>query len=119
MAVKRAGVLTSGGDASGMNAAVRAIVRTGLDRGLEVWGIYEGFRGLIEGGDKIRPLSWNSVGGIIHRGGTIIGSTRSEPFRSKEGRLKAARNVAEFAAWASWAASRGTEMSASLRRRIR
>ena len=93
MAVKRVGVLTSGGDASGMNAAVRAIVRTGLDRGLEVWGIYEGYRGLIEGGDKIRPLSWNSVGGIIHRGGTIIGSTRSEPFRSKEGRLKAARNM--------------------------
>ena len=93
MAVKRVGVLTSGGDASGMNAAVRAIVRTGLDRGLEVWGIYEGYRGLIEGGDKIRPLSWNSVGGIIHRGGTIIGSARSEPFRTKEGRLKAARNL--------------------------
>jgi 6-phosphofructokinase 1 len=90
---KRVGVLTSGGDASGMNAAVRAIVRTGLDQGLEVWGIYEGYRGLIEGGDKIRPLSWNSVGGIIHRGGTIIGSARSEAFRSKEGRLKAARNL--------------------------
>ncbi|MEI6668032.1 MAG: 6-phosphofructokinase [Acidobacteriota bacterium] len=93
MAVKRVGVLTSGGDASGMNAAVRAIVRTGLDRGLDVWGIYEGYRGLIEGGDKIRPLSWNSVGGIIHRGGTIIGSARSEVFRTKEGRLKGARNL--------------------------
>ena len=93
MAVKRIGVLTSGGDASGMNAAVRAVVRSGLDRGLEVWGIYEGYRGLIEGGDKIRPLSWNSVGGIIHRGGTIIGSARSEPFRTPEGRRKAARNV--------------------------
>jgi 6-phosphofructokinase 1 len=91
--VKRVGVLTSGGDASGMNAAVRAIVRTGLDRGLEIWGIYEGYRGLIEGGDKIRPLSWNAVGGIIQRGGTIIGSARSEPFRSREGRLKAARNL--------------------------
>jgi 6-phosphofructokinase 1 len=90
---KRVGVLTSGGDASGMNAAVRAIVRTGLDQGVEVWGICEGYRGLIEGGDKIRPLSWNSVGGIIHRGGTIIGSARSEPFRSKEGRRKAARNL--------------------------
>ena len=93
VAVKRVGVLTSGGDASGMNGAVRAVVRTGLDRGLEVWGIYEGYRGLIEGGDKIRPLSWNSVGGIIHRGGTIIGSARSEPFRTKEGRLQAARNL--------------------------
>ena len=93
MAVKRIGVLTSGGDASGMNAALRAIVRTGLDRGLEVYGIYEGYRGLIEGGDKIRPLAWTDVGGIIHRGGTIIGSVRSERFRTPEGRLKAARNV--------------------------
>jgi len=93
VAGKRIGVLTSGGDASGMNAAVRAIVRTGLDRGLDVWGIYEGYRGLIEGGDKIRPLAWNSVGGIIHRGGTIIGSARSDAFRTREGRLKAARNL--------------------------
>ena len=93
MAVKRIGVLTSGGDASGMNAAVRAIVRTGLDNGLEVYGIYEGYRGLIEGGDKIRPLGWSDVGGIIQRGGTIIGSARSEDFRAREGRLKAARNM--------------------------
>ena len=91
--VKRVGVLSSGGDASGMNAALRAIVRSGLDRGLEIWGIYEGYRGLIEGGDRIRPLSWNSVGGIIQRGGTIIGSARSETFRTKEGRLEAARNL--------------------------
>ena len=93
MAVKRIGVLTSGGDASGMNAALRAIVRTGLDRGLEVYGIYEGYRGLIDGGDKIRPLGWSDVGGIIQRGGTIIGSARSEEFRAREGRLKAARNM--------------------------
>ena len=69
MAVTKIGVLTSGGDASGMNAAVRAIVRTGLDNGLEVFAIHEGYRGLIEGGDKIRPLRWPDVGGIIHRGG--------------------------------------------------
>lgn len=93
MAVKRVGVLTSGGDASGMNAAIRAIVRTGLDRGLEVYGICEGYKGLIEGGDKIRPLTWNAVGGIIHRGGTIIGSTRSEEFRTREGRLRATGNL--------------------------
>ena len=93
MAITKIGVLTSGGDASGMNAAVRAIVRTGLDSGLEVCAIYEGYRGLIEGGDKIRPLGWSDVGGIIQRGGTVIGSARSEEFRSREGRLKAARNM--------------------------
>jgi len=91
--VTRLGVLTSGGDASGMNAAVRAIVRTALDNGLEVWGIFEGYRGLIEGGDMIRPLGWRDVGGVIHRGGTFIGSARSEAFRTREGRLAAARNL--------------------------
>ena len=93
MAITKIGVLTSGGDASGMNAAVRAVVRTGLDNGLDVYGIYEGYRGLIEGGDKIRPLRWSDVGGIIHRGGTIIGSARSTEFRTREGRLKAALNM--------------------------
>jgi len=93
MAITRIGVLTSGGDASGMNAAVRAIVRTALDSGLEVRAVYEGYRGLIEGGDKIRPFSWSDVGGIIQRGGTVIGSARSEEFRTREGRLKAARNM--------------------------
>lgn len=91
MAIKRVGVLTSGGDASGMNAAVRAVVRTALDRGLEIFGIYEGFCGLIEGGDRIRPMTWNSVGGIIHRGGTIIGTSRSAEFATRRGRLCAAR----------------------------
>jgi 6-phosphofructokinase 1 len=90
VAIKRVGVLTSGGDASGMNAAVRAVVRTGLDRGLEVFGIHEGIAGLIEGGNRIRQMTWNSVGGTIHRGGTIIGTARSEAFRTRAGRLKAA-----------------------------
>ncbi|HSP91544.1 MAG TPA: 6-phosphofructokinase, partial [Vicinamibacterales bacterium] len=93
MAIRKIGVLTSGGDASGMNAAVRAIVRTGLDNGLEVCAIFEGYLGLIEGGDKIRPLGWSDVGGIIQRGGTVIGSARSEEFRTREGRLKAAHNI--------------------------
>ena len=93
MAIKRVGVLTSGGDASGMNAAVRAVVRTALDRGLEIFGIHEGFAGLIEGGDRVRPMTWNSVGGIIHRGGTILGTARSEAFRTREGRLAAARTL--------------------------
>ena len=93
MSHKRVGLLTSGGDASGMNAAVRAVVRTALDRGLEIYGIHEGFSGLIEGGDRIRPMGWNSVGGIMHRGGTIIGTARSEPFRTREGRRAAALNL--------------------------
>lgn len=90
---KRLGVLTSGGDAPGMNAAVRAIVRAGLDRGAEVYGIYEGYQGMIEGGEQIRPLKWNSVGGILQRGGTIIGSARCTEFRTREGRRKAVFNL--------------------------
>ena len=92
---KRLGVLTSGGDAQGMNAAVRAIVRTGLERGLEVYAIYEGYQGLVEGGARITEMDWDSVGGILQRGGTVIGSARSEEFRTREGRLKAARNLIE------------------------
>lgn len=92
---KRLGVLTSGGDAQGMNAAVRAIVRTGIERGLEVYAIYEGYRGLVEGGGRICKMNWDSVGGILQRGGTIIGSARSEEFRTREGRLKAAFNLVE------------------------
>ncbi|MBP7569812.1 MAG: 6-phosphofructokinase [Acidobacteria bacterium] len=76
-----------------MNAAVRAVVRTALDRGVEVFGISEGYAGLIEGGSRIQPLSWSSVGGILHRGGTTIGTARSDEFRTRPGRLTAARNV--------------------------
>jgi 6-phosphofructokinase 1 len=86
-------VLTSGGDASGMNAAIRAVVRTALDHGFEVYGIHEGFNGLIDGRDRVRPMTWGSVGGIIHRGGTIIGTARSERFLTREGRLAAARTL--------------------------
>ena len=93
MTIKRVGLLTSGGDASGMNAAVRAVVRTALDRGVEVFGISEGYAGLIEGGSRIQAMSWSSVGGILHRGGTTIGTARSDEFRTRPGRLAAARNV--------------------------
>jgi 6-phosphofructokinase 1 len=95
MAIKNIAVFTSGGDAQGMNAAVRAVVRTALDRGLEVYAIYEGYQGLVDGGDRIRKLNWDSVGGILQRGGTVIGSARCEEFRAREGRLKAARNMIE------------------------
>jgi 6-phosphofructokinase 1 len=93
--LSRIGILTSGGDAQGMNAAVRAIVRTALDRGIQVYAIYEGYQGMVDGGDLIRPLSWDDVGGILQRGGTIIGTARSDAFRTPEGRQQAARNLIE------------------------
>jgi 6-phosphofructokinase 1 len=89
------GVFTSGGDAPGMNAAVRAVVRTALDRGVDVYAIYEGYEGMVEGGGRIHEMTWESVGGILHRGGTIIGSARSKAFRTREGRRQAARNLVE------------------------
>jgi 6-phosphofructokinase 1 len=93
MVLKRIAVLTSGGDAQGMNAAVRAVVRTALDKGIEVFAISEGYQGLVEGGQSIRKMDWDSVGGILHRGGTIIGTARCEEFRTREGRAKAASNL--------------------------
>ncbi|MBI5670400.1 MAG: 6-phosphofructokinase [Chloroflexi bacterium] len=93
MAQKRLAVLTSGGDAPGMNAAIRAVVRTALDWGAEVYAVYEGYQGMIDGGEQIRKMNWESVGGILHRGGTIIGTARCEAFRTHEGRRIAARNL--------------------------
>jgi 6-phosphofructokinase 1 len=85
-------VLTSGGDAPGMNAAVRAVVRTALARGQRVFAIREGYEGAVAGGDRIVPMTWSSVGGILHQGGTAIGTARSDRFRTREGRLAAAEN---------------------------
>jgi 6-phosphofructokinase 1 len=85
-------VLTSGGDAPGMNAAVRAVVRTALARGARVFAIREGYEGAVAGGDRIAPMTWSSVGGILHMGGTSIGTARSERFRSRDGRKQAAEN---------------------------
>ena len=93
MATKRIALLTSGGDAQGMNAAVRAVVRTALDKGAEIYAVYEGYQGLVEGGDYIKKMTWDSVAGILQRGGTIIGTARSEAFRTPEGRRAAARNM--------------------------
>ncbi len=90
---KRIGILTSGGDAQGMNAAVRAVVRTALRRGAEVYAIYEGYQGMVEGGNRIRALAWDDVGSILHRGGTVIGTARSAEFREHTGRLRAARHL--------------------------
>ncbi len=87
------GVLTSGGDAQGMNAAVRAVVRSALHQGTAVHAVFEGYQGMVDGGDRIRPLSWDDVGSILHRGGTVIGTARCPAFREREGRLTAARNL--------------------------
>lgn len=89
------GVLTSGGDAQGMNAAVRSVVRCGLHAGVKVYAIYEGYQGMVDGGERIREMTWDSVGGILHQGGTAIGSARCLDFREKEGRRKAAKNLVE------------------------
>ncbi len=91
MALSKIGVLTSGGDSAGMNAAVRAVVRTAIYEGLEVYGIRRGYKGLIEG--DIFKMDASSVGGIINRGGTILFTARSKEFMKKEGREKAAENL--------------------------
>ena len=93
MSMKRIAVLTSGGDAPGMNAAVRAVVRVGTARGLEVVGVRQGYAGLL-GGD-LRALGPRDVAGIIHTGGTVLGSTRSAEFRTPAGRERALRTLHE------------------------
>ncbi len=88
-------VLTSGGDSQGMNATVRAVVRTAIARGADAYVVYEGLQGLVDGGDRIRRFEWRSVGSIMSLGGTIIGTARSQDFRERPGRLRAARNLIE------------------------
>lgn len=87
------GIFTSGGDAQGMNAALRAITRMAIFNGMKAYAIYEGYQGLVEGGDKIKELSWSFVSGIIHKGGTVIGTARCKEFRVRSGRLAAAENL--------------------------
>jgi 6-phosphofructokinase 1 len=85
--MKRIAVLTSGGDAPGMNAAIRAVVRVGLSKGCEVFGVYQGYEGLI--GGNIEPFTARDVSGIIQQGGTVLGSARCPEFKTEDGRLKA------------------------------
>ncbi|XP_004631854.1 ATP-dependent 6-phosphofructokinase, liver type [Octodon degus] len=92
---KAIGVLTSGGDAQGMNAAVRAVTRMGIYVGAKVFLIYEGYEGLVEGGENIKPATWLSVSNIIQLGGTIIGSARCKAFTTREGRRAAAFNLVQ------------------------
>ena len=92
--MKRIAVLTSGGDSPGMNAAIRAVVRCGIEKGMEVYGITLGYEGLLDG--EIRPMDRNSVGDILHRGGTILKTARSERFRTPEGVKKGAEMLRTF-----------------------
>ncbi|XP_047226590.1 ATP-dependent 6-phosphofructokinase, liver type [Girardinichthys multiradiatus] len=86
-------VLTSGGDAQGMNAAVRAVTRMGIYVGAKVYLIHEGYQGLVDGGDNIKLAHWHSVTNIIQLGGTVIGSARCKDFQTREGRIAAAFNL--------------------------
>ncbi|XP_017560418.1 ATP-dependent 6-phosphofructokinase, platelet type isoform X3 [Pygocentrus nattereri] len=92
---KAIAVLTSGGDAQGMNAAVRAVVRMGIYVGAKVYFIHEGYQGMVDGGDNIKEAKWESVSSMLQVGGTVIGSARCKEFRTHEGRLKAAHNLVQ------------------------
>ncbi len=89
--MKRIAVLTSGGDAPGMNAAIRAVVRTGIDRDWEVFGVLHGYAGLIAG--QMQPLGVRDVGGVIQRGGTMLGSARCPEFKTEPGRRLAIQTL--------------------------
>lgn len=91
--IKTIGILTSGGDAPGMNAAIRAVTRAGIYNGFNMKGIYRGYDGLIN--DEIRPFTTENVSGIINRGGTILKTARSKEFETPEGREKAFKNLQE------------------------
>lgn len=93
-AIKRIAVLTSGGDAPGMNAAIRAVVRCGLEVGLEVYGIYDGYLGMYEG--KIERMTRKSVSEKLDRGGTFLGTARLKEFSQEDVRLAAIENLKEY-----------------------
>lgn len=92
--MKKIGVLTSGGDSPGMNAAIRAVVRCGIDAGLEVWGIQRGYEGLLDG--ELKQMDRSSVGDILHRGGTVLKTARSERFMEDKWIDRAAEMLETF-----------------------
>ena len=92
--MKTIGILTSGGDAPGMNAAIRAVVRSAIYYGCKVYGINRGYKGLIE--EDIVEMNLSSVGDIIHRGGTILKSSRCEEFKTEEGRSKGVKVLKKY-----------------------
>ncbi|KAM5377324.1 hypothetical protein ACJZ2D_005143 [Fusarium nematophilum] len=90
---KKIAVMTSGGDSPGMNAAVRAVVRMTLHMGCDAYCVYEGYEGLVQGGDFIRQMQWDDVRGWLSEGGTLIGTARCMAFYERPGRLTAAKNM--------------------------
>lgn len=92
--MERIAVLTSGGDSPGMNAAVRAVVRSGISKGIRIFGVERGYEGLIDG--DIREMDMRSVADILHRGGTILKTARSERFMTDAGQKRAAQNLDTF-----------------------
>lgn len=85
--------MTSGGDAPGMNGAVRSVVRMSIHMGCEAYAVYEGYEGLVQGGDLIKEMGWEDVRGYLSKGGTLIGTARCMAFMERPGRLKAAKNM--------------------------
>jgi len=92
---KRIAVMTSGGDSAGMSAAVRAVVRQTIASGCTAFAVYEGYQGLVDGGDMIKEMAWEDVRGWISEGGTLIGTARCKAFMERPGRLTAANNMIE------------------------
>lgn len=92
--MKRVSVLTSGGDAPGMNAAIRAVIRCGVAKGWTMYGVYKGYAGLISG--NIREMGTRDVGGILNKGGTILGSARCEEFYTEDGQRKGIRALRQM-----------------------
>lgn len=90
---RRIGVMTSGGDAPGMNGAVRAVVRMAISSGCEAYAIYEGYEGLVQGGNLIKRMGRDDVRGLLSEGGTAIGTARCKAFMLRDGRLRAAKNL--------------------------
>ncbi|KAI5968969.1 PFK1 [Candida margitis] len=90
---KKIAVMTSGGDAPGMNPAVRAVVRAGIYHGCDVYAVYEGYEGLVKGGSLLKKMDWSDVRSYLSLGGTAIGTARCKEFREREGRLQAAYNM--------------------------
>lgn len=90
---KKIGVMTSGGDAPGMNPAVRAVVRAGIYYGCDVYAVYEGYEGLVKGGDLLKKMEWSDVRSYMSLGGTSIGTARCKEFRERTGRLQGAYNM--------------------------
>ncbi|KAI5467788.1 6-phosphofructokinase [Mariannaea sp. PMI_226] len=93
MAPKKIAVMTSGGDSPGMNAAVRAVVRTTIHMGCDAYCVYEGYEGLVQGGNFIRKMKWDDVRGWLSEGGTLIGTARCMAFYERPGRMTAAKNL--------------------------